>query len=100
MYFDFIRRFWNRGAYERYKIYKKNKNKKQKYNINEFGLLFLQTYLQTHVNNIDVVDDIIEESIHSGIGVNHKNKWGLISVISKFNKKVYIDEIRQRYNIQ
>ena len=27
MYFDFIRRFWNRGAYERYKIYKKNKNK-------------------------------------------------------------------------
>ena len=97
--------------YERYKIYKKKRVKQQKnwkehckkakkYNINSFDLLDLQNYLKTQLDDTDGIDDIIDESIHSGIDVSNRNKWVLMPIIAKFHKKVYVDEIRQKYQLQ
>ena len=110
MYLDCIRRFWNTAAYERYKIYKReklitqqniiefNKNLAQyKLDINEYNDLI--EYIKSDINCNEMgLDDILDESMREGINLQHPSHWIFVPLLL-FNKnnKVHIEELNQKY---
>jgi hypothetical protein len=106
---DYFVSYWDKAANERYNKYKREqilaqnrkthyKRKLAKLNLSSNDYKSVKEYIKNEMHcSSSEVDEILEDSVHSGIDLNIPSRWVLLSVFSR-NNKIHIEEIKQKYN--
>lgn len=73
------------------------KRKLEKLGITNYDYKSVQEYIKNEIQcNDSEVDEILEDSVHSGIDLSNNSRWVLLTVFSR-NNKIHIDEVKKKY---
>lgn len=92
---DYFIRYWDNDANERYNKYKREqilennrkahyKRKLEKLGITSYDYKSIKAYVKNEIQcNDSEIDEILEDSVHSGIDLNNHSRWFLLPVFYK-----------------